>query len=72
MDRKEESIYSPLIATKMGFEESLPSYCFNCSVVYGSSFGGARSSLADCMILLRGLLLSSAGTAVTVGDERRR
>lgn len=57
----------------MGFVVSLPSYFFSSSVVNGSSFGGASSTIGAAMTLLRGLLLSSAGTEVTVvGDVDRR
>ena len=56
---------APLIAIKMGLEESLPSYCFSSSVVNGSSFGGAMSFRGACMMLSSGFFESvSAG-----GDE---
>ena len=40
---------APLIATYMGFEGSEPSNCLRCSIVKGSSLGGARSVRAGCM-----------------------
>ena len=53
-----ESMGAPLIAIKMGLEESLPSYCFSSSVVNGSSFGGAMSFRGACMMLSSGFFES--------------
>jgi len=43
-----------LTATRIGFEESVPSYCFKSSVVKGSSLGGARSVRSGCILVVFG------------------
>ena len=43
-----------MTATRIGFEESVPSYCFKSSVVKGSSLGGARSVRSGCILVVFG------------------
>ena len=59
---------APLIATKMGLDESVPSYCFSSSVVNGSSFAGARSLRGACMMLLSGFFESASAGVGCGGD----
>jgi hypothetical protein len=65
-----QSMGAPFIATKMGLEESLPSYCFSSSVVNGSSFAGTRLSRGACMMLLSGFL-ESASAGVGCSEAER-